>query len=379
MGVVALKTAGFIFQDSFTDTTLDERWELSPNDTSRISLLAVPGSLRLIEGAEPLHLFLSELTGISKFVLDVKNVFNPTTAPDIGGLRVFKNEEETILFEEYYDAVEGVVNTYPWLRLVREGNTYFGYWSDDGVVWSMEGTDSFSGNAQAIGAFLAGGSSIPMDLESVRVMKSTKIRVENLLEGFKVELLNTSDVVVRTKVCRAGNTTIDLDSTGLTLPFSGKFRVTLPGDLELQSEEVLTIWGGDEYIFQPNVDLYYLDAEDVEHPLQENVEEFIGYLNSAGVMFSHIKMIARNNFETIAFDTISVTVAQYHGTNQYLLTSVAPDVAGSPGVFTDSVDIASLAVSSSQPFWLKVNREVNETVMTSEVYFGLDVVSTYTL
>jgi len=78
-----------------------------------------------------------------------------------------------------------------------------------------------------------------------------KIRVTNLLEGQKVELYDTADVLKASYTVGVGETEAILDVSALTFPFEGYFKIydTDGVTLLLQTGIYTDIWGGDVYKF----------------------------------------------------------------------------------------------------------------------------------
>jgi len=79
-----------------------------------------------------------------------------------------------------------------------------------------------------------------------------KIRVTNLLEGQKVELYDTADVLKASYTVGVGETEAILDVAALTFPFEGYFKIydTDGVTLLLKTGIYTDIWGGDVYKFQ---------------------------------------------------------------------------------------------------------------------------------
>lgn len=375
MGVVALKKSGLIYRDTFEAVSLDERWEISPNDTSCYELLG--NALRLKSGVDPLFAFFSPLTTTEEFVIDLKNLYNPSAKNNLGGLTVFGTAENRLDMEEYYDEAEGTVRSYPWIRLVRSYNAYSAYWSEEGAIWNIEGTDQFDVAAPKVGLYLTGDES--MDVEEISIFSSTKIKVTGLIEGSHVELVQAGKVVSST-ICRTGMSEAELDVSGVQLPFSGNFVVRLPENNTFTSTEVQEIWGGDEYNFEPNADLYLVDGNGNELPLIENMEKFLGYVQSTAQDYKDYRILIRNNMTSGTIKSVKINITWPDGTPADMkLADLYRDINGEPAVKYAVLDYPSIAAGTATPFWLRVRRITDSMASKgiSDVNFGINMISTY--
>jgi len=99
--------------------------------------------------------------------------------------------------------------------------------------------------------------------DDVKIWKSNKITVTNLVQGQRVKLFNASDSLVSSATVGEGENDSILDVSALTFPFTGYFQIYATDGTTLLHSSVLyqDIWGGDEYAFQ----------EDNTPPAIENV------------------------------------------------------------------------------------------------------------
>ena len=363
MGVVVLEKQGFIYQDDFQGDSLDSRWEVLPE-----SGYVLNGSLTLVGGSGPTHLFFKELTSMNQFVLDLKNNYNPTAGGDTGGLIVLAGVDDYILLEEYFDVIEGTVNSYPWLRLVRDYNKYFAYWSTDGNTWNFIGSHDFDRFAPKIGLFLSGAASMECNL--IRVFSSSKIRVNGLTQGTRVDLINEQGLSVASQVCMEGRSSVSVNLP--TAPFVGGIRVTLHGGSVYSSTKVWEIWGGDEYRFSPSLSLYYVDEALQERLVEPDFEKFLGHLNSGSLGYRDLKLIFKNELASGSIHDTTVTLKQAGGTQHYLThTKLAADEGGVAGELVGSLSLGVIPAGGAKVFWLRVYRDLT----LPHIFFALDVIS----
>ncbi|GED68092.1 hypothetical protein BRE01_17940 [Brevibacillus reuszeri] len=381
MSVVSLRRSGFIYEDHFDSPSLDSQWNMTPNDSTRWSLSESSGSLRLKSGAQPLYLFLDVLSSIKQFVFDVKNSYNPTEPGNTGGIAVFADSKDFFHIEEYYDSSLGTAKSYPWLRLVRSLNTYSAYWSDDGVIWNIIGSEEFNRLAPKIGIYLASSSNDYLDAQQVRVFSLPEITVSNLSPNTFVELLDSQGNVVDAKTCRTGNTSIRFDMTKHPIPFTGSLRfIEADGKTAISSSETFEMWGGDEYSFSPSLTLFFIDVENNEVQLQDNTEEFLGHMLQG--QYREIKMLARNTMKSGTFTNIKAVLTAYAGTDQYKrLVEVAPDNQGTPGKWSDTFTLPDTVPGQEHVFWARISRETDPLLIekTTHVHFGLNLSSFYSI
>ncbi|WP_432776008.1 hypothetical protein AAFJ72_03110 [Brevibacillus gelatini] len=379
MSVVALRKSGAIYSDDFSSPSLDSRWSVSPTDPSRWSLTDAPGSLRLKSGAQPLYLFLDALSSIKQFVFDMKNTYNPQTSQSTGGIAVFADHTDFFRVEEYYDSALGTVKSFPWLRLVRDYNTYSAYWSEDGNIWHIIGSEEFNRLAPKIGIFFDSTADDYLDIEQIRIFSHPALTVSNLSPGTRVELLDSQGEVVDSKTCRAGQTTVQFDMLKHPIPFHGSFRFFKADDQEpISSSDQLEMWGGDEYDFAPSLTLFFIDGEGNEVLLQDNTEQFLGHMLQG--QYKEVKMIARNTMNSGTFTNIQAMLTSYAGTDQFKrLVEVAADQNGVPGTWGDSFTLPDTAAGHEQIFWTRISRETDPSLIekTTHVHFGLKLSSVY--
>ncbi len=162
-------SSGGNFQDDFTGQ-LAEGWTWLAEDPAKWSLSAVPGSLQIItsdasfDGPDlPANILLRDAP-VGNFEITTSLRFTPTSNFQFAGLVVFQDNGNVLQFGRafcdladacvgngiYFDNFEngsasGSNYATPfhgnliYLRLRRTGNTYTGYYSEDGENWNMTG------------------------------------------------------------------------------------------------------------------------------------------------------------------------------------------------------------------------------------------------
>lgn len=375
MGVTRLVESGRIYEDDFLNTTLDSKWEVIPNDSSRYEVNS--GNLVLKHGATTLYMFLKPLTDTKKFVMDVKNSYNPETEGCYGGIVVFIDERNYMEIEEFLDTTlpTPLLKTYPWIRLVRDYNYYTAYWSEDGHVWNIIGSVELSGAAK-IGLYLRGDGEHPMTVEYMRVTKSSTVTVDNLTKGVVVDLIDSNGIVLESKVCKGEETAVHFNMDSYAYPFLGSFGVSLTDGNRFQATSFEKIYKGELRYFEVVPDLYYkestADGGFFDVLLIPNTDRFLGYLTAGEAAIQEVQMFAKNPMLSGEFK--NVTFALTTGTDK---VQIAPDVGGFPGAFSYSVTAFKIEAGQSYKFWLRMAREDSQDRYASQVKFSLKMYSTY--
>ncbi|MGM7682855.1 hypothetical protein ACSVDA_11945 [Cytobacillus sp. Hm23] len=374
MGLVSLVERGFIYEDDFS-SGVNSRWEMSPNSPSRLSHDGE--KLNIFHGNNPLYLFLNELTDTQSFVFDVQNTYNPSDG-GVGGITAYGDRDNFIAVEEYFDSESGVLNTFPWIRLVRDYKNYFAYWSEDGVEWHTIGSSSLDAAAPKIGLFVEGTSENPLGVEKVRVFSSTEVSITNLLAGMKVSLVDGEGAEIKSQICREHDNKVVFDVADLPFPFNAKIVIDTGADI-LDSNSFINIYGGDVYYFEVTPDiLFYMGEAENPISLTVNTEEFLGHLATTN-MEQECEVIIRNPLPG-TFSDIQINLVPYENDDHWdRLVDIADDEDGSPGEWRDAVNIPELLSGNDHKVWVKLKREFDETKYTSSVYFGLKVFSSYDL
>jgi len=372
MSVTSMRDNGYIYQETYFNG-IDGTWELSPNTPTRVNFSL--GQMTLKHGTTPLRLFFSYLTNTQQFVLDVKNVYNPKIVGDEGGIIVYKSDTDYFTITEYFNSAEGTTQSYPWIRLIRDYNNYYAYWSDDGVVWNSLGVMLFD-QAPKIGLYVDGTTGDDLVIEQIRIYKSTKLVIDNLGPGYVAQLLDTSGNIVNSQTCRYGDSSVSFDMSGIDLPLNGKIAI-VNGTTTFSQGSNYPMWGGDRRSFEVSTDLEYKDEKGNFINFDGNIENFLGYLNSGSNDFREIELRVSNT-HTGSFSNITVGLTDYKGTSQYqTLVKLASDNNGTPGVYGSSITIPTLAPGQTKTVWLKCNRETNPALITSQIYFAFNITSTY--
>lgn len=369
MSVVTKIKSGFIYETDFS--TLSTKWEVS-----NIKRIKLDNGLHIESGETPFYMYFNQLTTEKQFVLDVKNVYNPTAVDEIGGIIVFADEDSFIALEEYYDEEKGVVNTYPWLRLVRDYNVYSGYWSNDGKRWELVGTHDFGELSPKIGLFLKGKEE-NMLVEYIRIFRSPYITIYNSPPRSEIQLVG-QDSVLKSMVCPVHYPKVVFPISSYGVPFDGKFRWKPEEGQYVETEFLRDLWGGDEFKFQISLDLYYQEGEEFKR-VETNEEEFLGNINTFNEedLYKRKIVMKVKNPHNYQFYNISISVDKYKNFEDYsgyVGISIDKD-----GEFMQKINLGVVEPFSEKYFWLEIKRATEVDTGISEVYFSLKVNSNVNL
>jgi len=154
--------------DNFSATTLDARWSWVNPDPAGWSLTTHPGFLRILTtpgsvGSKNLALQNAPNGG---YLVETRLLFTPTGNYQMAGIVLYKDSANYLMLGRaycdtpaptcvgngiYFDHLEGgthVGSNYAmsttntgeaYLRVVRNGNTYMAYYSEDGTTWTLVG------------------------------------------------------------------------------------------------------------------------------------------------------------------------------------------------------------------------------------------------
>src|SRR5690606_29358710 len=122
--------------------------------------------------------------------------YEPKAPGEFGGLVLFSGApDEWAGILEQLDASTPVTG-WRHLRLVRSGQRWDAYASHDRLAWDWLGAQRLP-EAASFGFVLDGENAAPLDVDAVRVMRSTTIRVEALQPGWTARLLAEDGETVR--------------------------------------------------------------------------------------------------------------------------------------------------------------------------------------
>jgi hypothetical protein len=219
---------------------------VSPSDHSRYSLTDRAGYLRLKHGDPDLFIMMS--CPRFDFVMEVDTEYVPVRPSDQGGIVAYRDNNTYIEMLEYFDPATGTSIAYDRLRMVRRGDLFEGYGSNNnGSTWDLIGTSFMT--APKIGLVLHGvqeSSSDDLDIDQVRIYRDTKLHVGNLNPGQTVKLVSHTNITVGQATCQPDTDFAKIDCQNINFPFRGKIQIyDTSGFMLDQTDLIEDIWGGD--------------------------------------------------------------------------------------------------------------------------------------
>lgn len=337
-----------ILRDTFDSTLLNPIWQVSPSDPARYSLTERTGVLRLKHGDPSLFILTNSPT--YDFVFELDTDYSPIRASDLGGICIFRDKDSRLELLEYYDPATGMTKTYDSLRVVKQGELYTGYGSNDnGKTWEIIGNDFLS--APKIGMVLHGiqeGLSDTLDVLEARMYRDTRIHVGNLMEGMVVKLLNSSNAVIVQDTCKANTDYVKLDVSNQRFPLTGKIQITdVHNTLLAETNLHNDIWGGDVFWYGIK-----LDVEIDGVLLRQDREFHLGYMTS-GIIERKIFIVNNND---IPVSNVYVSIGALSGYMGWEWVDVAQDVFGQPGTYEDTLFLGNIQPGQRIPVWMKIVR-----------------------
>lgn len=296
------------------------------------------------------------------FVFEADTDYDPIKANDQGGIVAFRDKDTRLELLEYYDPVTGTTYKYNRIRMIRRGDLWEGYGTDDnGVTWELIGVSYLS--APKVGLVLHGNQEVDvdtLDVKRVRMYRDTNIQVGNLMPGMKVQLLNSAGAVIREEICKPDADHVKLDVSTLTLPHVGKVRVyDHTGGLLEESTQMSDMWGGDIWWYGVK-----LDVEIDGSMLRQDREYQMGNMES-GVIEKKIWIVNNND---IPLYNIRVSIQSYSEYFGWQWADIAKDVYNQPGSYQDMVFLGTIVEKDRVPLWVKITRQPEQQLASLNDY-----------
>jgi hypothetical protein len=334
-------SSGLIFIDDFT--SLDSRWIASP--VGSYSLTDRPGFFRMKHHLTQDTLLLASIPE-NVIAFEVHADYTPTVDGDQGGVVIWNTSEEKIEFLEKIDA-ERTTSQKNWM--VLKDGTDLRFFSDEGNGYDFVDSDVME--ATRFGVVLKRGTSTSftdLDVDKVIVTRGNLLTVTNLVQGQKVQLLDSlGNVIVETPV-------IEGSAIQLRLP-----KLQIEGTLQiLDSSDVLiddiggTFYGGDVYSIGTDIEIRKGTTE-LSKTEQTDLGDMI-----AGVLETQLNVY---NPSIVSALNVNLAIAQYSSKFGWEWADIAPDVGGVAGAYGEMITIPELLPGQSIDFWIKVTKGTGYT------------------
>jgi hypothetical protein len=342
--------SGKILHEDFSNSVdlVADGWQLHPS-ADRFYIDLTEGALHILHGTSPTYL-LRELP--ENAVMEMRNTYNPTEVYDFGGFVAYVTDEEKLELLEYYNEQMGTTLSYPYVRMVKKGEEYEGYGSQDGVNWDIRGSIEFP-NATLWGVELEGDVGETLKVHTLSVYKDTKIRFRALPMGARVEIYDIrsgSPALIGT-VYESGYEA-EFSVFNYPMPLSLNFKVyDENGDL-VADDSHDEVFGGDVFHCGNFIEVYYNDR-----PLDVYQNDF-GYINS---FYKDFKLELRNMID-VPHTNVNVEIKKYinpKGEEQFgwEWVEICKDNNGIPdGNFKKLLTFDEVPAGGSVFFWARITR-----------------------
>jgi len=337
LGILNAVESGLIYYNDFDAINLDQRLMVSVTDSNRYTI--GNGWFTLYHGTELIKVFLK----IDKpnYVAVMKNDYEPVSVGDEGGLIVFQDNEYKIELLEYYNHDEGTTTTYPYLKIEKNGYNYYAYWSNDEKTWHLLGSTSLIFAGENLGFVLYGENGQDLKIDFLKIYKSNFVKLLGLLKGTKIELYDSSNNLQLSTIVDDSEFYVRVPF----YPFKGYFRFYSLDGKTYEQSETLEFWGGDVYVKESVLDIYYNNE--------------VVY-SSTEIELGTLQNVIETNFEVVnntnqIFTNVVVQVAQVNDNGGYKLALVALD--SETLSYQDVVIIPQISPSESYKIWVKVSKQ----------------------
>lgn len=345
---------GALFFDNFDTTTLDEHWDVLPNDSLRYSLVERPGYLKMYHGEQDLYILTEEP---ENYVLDMRNEYVPLNVLVQSGLVVFRELGSNLEILEFYDENKPSSSIYEYIRLIKQGRTYTIYGrqtsSDD---WELIDVTIFDSSGR-VGLLCKGpqvsGASI-FSVDYVKIYSRQEVKVLNVPQGYRVEIrLEENHAVIASRKVYSPYSGVDITLTDVPT-IRAYFTILDENGLLKTTSSVFDMCGGDVYYYGTNLDVYVNGLD-----MRPDNEYFLGYYQDSSIDFT----VSIHNPHAEDFNNIVLSAIQHaNDTIGYTLVRFSTD----DGVTWETT--ASIAkVSSGQMITFRGRILRDETIQVSDI------------
>lgn len=292
---------GEIFFDDFTDSTLNEKWTVMPNDALRYSLTERPGFINMYHGLPDLMMLIDEPNA---YVFDIKNDYVPDSDAHQAGIIAFRGIDDSLEVLEYFDTTKDASFVYQYIRVIKDSQIYTVYGrNSEWVPWELIGSLEFQ-SAGKVGLIVKGpwDTATPtFSVDYVRVYKNQEIQIINVPLGYKVELYKTSGELISAKRVTDPYKGVKFTFEEIP-PVYAYFRIYDEGNVLLHTTNNFDMCGGDTYFYGASLEVYANTNE-----LHQDKEFFLGYYKHSIIDFD---VEVKNPFD-VEFPNVVITAMQY--------------------------------------------------------------------
>lgn len=344
ISVKRVESGKIVYEDFRNSVDLvADGWQLHPS-TNRFFMDLTDGSLNILHGNVPAYLF-REIPETA--VMEMRNTYNPTEVYDYGGFVAYITDESKLELYEYYNEILGTTLSFPVVRMVKRGNEYEGYGSQDGRNWDVRGSILYP-DATKWGLALEGDFGETLKVHTLAVYKDTVVKFRALPLGSRVEIWNT-DATSPELVGTIDNSGYEGEISVFNLPMPLKVNIKVyEADGTLMADDNYDdVFGGDVFHCGNFLEVYYNDE-----PLDVFQNDF-GYLKN----FTNDYKLEIRNMIDVPHTNVNVEIKKYLDEFGWEWVEICKDVNGMPdGVFKKILTFDEVSASGSVFFWVRITR-----------------------
>lgn len=318
-------------------------WQYHPS-LDRFFMDLTDGSLNILHGNVPAYLF-RELPETA--VMEMRNNYNPSEVYDYGGFVAYITEEQKLELYEYYNDLVGTAQSFPLVRMIKRGDEYEGYGSQDGRNWDIRGSVEYK-DATKWGVALEGNAGDTLKIQTLTVYKDTSVRFRALPLGSRVELWCTESATPElVGTIENSGYEGDISVFGFPMPLKANIKVYEANGTLSADDDYEELFGGDVFHCGNFLEVYYNDK-----PLDTYQNDF-GYLND---FYKDFKLEIRNMID-VPHTNVNVEIKQYLAEFGWEWVEICKDVGGIPdGQFKKVLSFDVVDASGSVFFWIRITR-----------------------
>lgn len=222
------------------------------------------------------------LEDYERVVFEVHSDYVPQNNSEFGGITISRGEYITSL-QEYNPSLEEV--NYNYTRVFKNKNKYYGEASVDGSEWIDKEFVEIP-KAETMGVAVQGNT--PFLVKELKLYRDPCFYIFNVYDGYAVKIYDLENNLLKT---------VDVNKVNIAkiqapiYPFSCRMEILDNSGRVVVNQEMLDIWGGDEFTSSLNIDLFTQDGIN----LHEEEAKHLGYVKSGSTAYE--KITAVNNLD----------------------------------------------------------------------------------
>lgn len=264
--------------------------------------------------------------------------YTPTEIGDKAGLALYNTSTQNYKLLEVADAGLSDLEN---IKVIRTSpNNYDLYMLRDGI---FEYIDSVAKDIEKIGFVMKAGDEVgfvPLEIERFVITKSEKLRIEEVIPGYRITLDNGAEVLEETA-----------DNFGVA-EFALKHLISTylvsiyNADNELVNTQTVELAGGDVFYLASLLTICESGVDLSTNTLNHMGSQQNGFLE---------KKYELHNPTTALVTNVVLNVIQYLSDFGYQLVDIALDDNGAASAYADTLTVPSINGGQTIDFWIKLD------------------------